>query len=312
MTKRTGKNRKDLFFEKTTALFAFGVLFLTLLLFGLLVRESLPAIRKFGAAFVTNTTWDPVLEEFGALPFLYGTLVSSILAILIALPLGVGSAIFINEFAPIWLKTPVSFLAELLAAIPSVIYGLWGIFILVPVLRDYFMKPASRFLGWIPLFQGPVYGPSMLAAGVLLSIMIVPFILSVSREVLATVPQVQKEAVLSLGGTRWEMIRIVIGQHCIPGIFGATILGLGRALGETMAVTMVIGNRPDIVLSLFQPGYSMAAVIANEFTEATGDLYLSALVEIGLVLFLLTIVVNFAAKLILTRFTPGASKRTAE
>ena len=303
-------NIKDFLFEKTTALFALGVLTLTLLLFGLLVRESLPAIRKIGASFATNTTWDPVLEEFGALPFLYGTVVSSFLAILIALPLGVGAAIFINEFAPEWLKTPISFLAELLAAIPSVIYGLWGIFVLVPILRDYFMKPVSRALGWIPLFQGPVYGPSMLAAGVLLSIMILPFILSVSREVLATVPRVQKEAVLSLGGTHWEMIRIVIGQHCIPGIFGATILGLGRALGETMAVTMVIGNRPDIVLSLFQPGYSMAAVIANEFTEATGDLYLSALVEIGLVLFLLTIVVNFAAKLIQKRFTPAASKRT--
>ena len=303
-------NIKDFLFEKTTALFALCVLTLTLLLFGLLVRESLPAIRKIGASFATNTTWDPVLEEFGALPFLYGTVVSSFLAILIALPLGVGAAIFINEFAPEWLKTPISFLAELLAAIPSVIYGLWGIFVLVPILRDYFMKPVSRALGWIPLFQGPVYGPSMLAAGVLLSIMILPFILSVSREVLATVPRVQKEAVLSLGGTHWEMIRIVIGQHCIPGIFGATILGLGRALGETMAVTMVIGNRPDIVLSLFQPGYSMAAVIANEFTEATGDLYLSALVEIGLVLFLLTIVVNFAAKLILNRFTPAASKRT--
>ncbi len=305
-------NIKDFLFERVTSLFALCVLALTLLLFALLVRESLPAIRKIGGSFLTNTTWDPVLEEFGALPFLYGTLVSSFLAILIALPLGVGSAIFINEFAPTWLKTPVSFLAELLAAIPSVIYGLWGIFVLVPILRDYFMGPVSRFLGWIPLFQGPVYGPSMLAAGALLSIMIVPFILSVSREVLATVPQVTKEAVLSLGGTRWEMIRIVIGQHCIPGIFGATILGLGRALGETMAVTMVIGNRPDIVMSLFQPGYSMAAVIANEFTEATGDLYLAALVEIGLVLFLLTIVVNFSAKLILARFTPEAQKRTAK
>ena len=301
-------NIKDFLFEKTTALFALCVLTLTLLLFGLLVRESLPAIRKFGAAFVTGTTWDPVFEEFGALPFLYGTVVSSFLAILIALPLGVGAAIFINEFAPEWLKTPISFLAELLAAIPSVIYGLWGIFVLVPILRDWFMKPISSALGWIPLFRGPVYGPSMLAAGVLLSIMILPFILSVSREVLATVPRVQKEAVLSLGGTHWEMIRIVIAQHCIPGIFGATILGLGRALGETMAVTMVIGNRPDIVGSLFQPGYSMAAVIANEFTEATGDLYLSALIEIGLVLFLLTIVVNFAAKWILIRMVPGASK----
>jgi phosphate transport system permease protein len=305
------ENIKDFLFEKTTTLFALCVLALTLLLFGLLVRESLPAIRKIGASFVTNTTWDPVLEKFGALPFLYGTVVSSFLAILIALPLGVGTAIFINEFAPAWLKTPVSLLAELLAAIPSVIYGLWGIFVLVPFLRDYCMKPVSSVLGWIPLFQGPVYGPSMLAAGVLLSIMIVPFILSVSREVLATVPQVQKEAVLSLGGTHWEMIRIVIGQHCIPGIFGATILALGRALGETMAVTMVIGNRPDIILSLFQPGYSMAAVIANEFTEATSDLYLSALVEIGLVLFLLSIVVNFAAKMILSRFTPRASRRGA-
>jgi len=305
------ENIKDLLFEKTTALFALCVLALTLLLFALLVRESLPAIRKIGASFVTNTTWDPVLEEFGALPFLYGTVVSSFLAILIALPLGVGAAIFINEFAPKWLKTPVSFLAELLAAIPSVIYGLWGIFVLLPVLRDYFMKPVSRVLGWIPLFQGPVYGPSMLAAGVILSIMIVPFILSVSREVLATVPKVQKEAVLSLGGTRWEMIRIVIGQHCIPGIFGATILGLGRALGETMAVTMVIGNRPDIVLSLFQPGYSMAAVIANEFTEATGELYLSALVEIGLVLFFLTIVVHLVAKGILRRMVPEARKGAA-
>jgi len=311
MAMRAIENRKDFLFEKMTALFAFGVLALTLLLFALLIRESLPAIRKIGASFVTNTTWDPVTDEFGALPFLYGTVVSSFLAILIALPLGVGTAIFINEFAPLWLRTPVSFLAELLAAIPSVIYGLWGIFVLVPVLRDWFMKPVTRFLGWIPLFQGPVYGPSMLAAGVLLSIMIVPFILSVSREVLATVPQVQKEAVLSLGGTHWEMIRIVIGQHCIPGIFGATILALGRALGETMAVTMVIGNRPDILLSLFQPGYSMAAVIANEFTEATGDLYLSALVEIGLVLFLLTIVVNFAAKLILKRFTTGTTGKTA-
>lgn len=306
--KRTAwENPKDLLFEKATAAFAFGVLLLAFLLLALLVRESLPAIRKFGAAFVGTRTWDPVAESFGALPFLFGTLVSSFIALLIAVPLAVGTAIFINEFAPAWLKTPVSFLAELLAAIPSVIYGLWGIFVLVPVLRDYFMIPVADRLGWIPLFRGPVYGPSMLAAGVLLSIMIIPFILSVSREVLATVPVLQKEAVLSLGGTHWEMIRIVIGQHCLPGIFGATILGLGRALGETMAVTMVIGNRPDIFLSIFQPGYSMAAVIANEFTEATGDLYLSALVEIGLVLFLLTFVVNLAAKGILRTMVSRAA-----
>jgi phosphate transport system permease protein len=308
MTRRAWDNPKDILFEKTTALFAFGVLVLAVLLFAILVAESIPSIRKFGASFLVTKTWDPVAENFGALTFVYGTIVSSFIALLIAVPLAVGSAIFINEFAPEWMKTPVAFLAELLAAIPSVIYGLWGIFVLVPVLRDFLMKPVANTLGWIPLFKGPVYGPSMLAAGVLLSIMIIPFILSVSREVLATVPRLQKEAVLSLGGTHWEMIRIVIGQHCIPGIFGATILGLGRALGETMAVTMVIGNRPDTLLSIFQPGYSMAAVIANEFTEATGELYLSALVEIGLVLFLLTFVVNLAAKWILKTMVLRASR----
>ncbi|MBI5575965.1 MAG: phosphate ABC transporter permease subunit PstC [Deltaproteobacteria bacterium] len=308
MVRGASDNPKDLIFEKTTAFFAFGVLFLAVLLLALLVRESLPAIKKFGASFLLTKTWDPVAEDFGALTFIYGTIVSSFIALLIAVPLAVGSAIFINEFAPDWLKTPVAFLAELLAAIPSVIYGLWGIFVLVPVLRDFLMTPAAEYLGWIPFFTGPVYGPSMLAAGVLLSIMIIPFILSVSREVLATVPRLQKEAVLSLGGTHWEMIRIVIGQHCVPGIFGATILGLGRALGETMAVTMVIGNRPDILLSVFQPGYSMAAVIANEFTEATGEIYLAALVEIGLVLFLLTFVVNLAAKWILKTMVSRASR----
>ncbi|HWS15940.1 MAG TPA: phosphate ABC transporter permease subunit PstC [Candidatus Methylomirabilis sp.] len=308
MARKTGGNVKDLLFERTTGVFALLVLSLAVLLFAVLLRESIPALRKFGAAFLVTGTWDPVLDQFGALPFIYGTLVSSFLAILIAVPLSVGAAIFIDEFAPPWMKTPVSFLAELLAAIPSVIYGLWGIFVLVPILRDGFMKPVTKVLGWIPLFKGPVYGPSMLAAGVLLAIMIIPFILSVSREVLATIPQRQKEAVLSLGGTRWEMLRIVIGQHCIPGIFGATIIGLGRALGETMAVTMVIGNRPEALLSLFQPGYSMAAVIANEFTEAVGDVYLSSLVLIGLILFAMTLAVNLAAKWILTKMVARASR----
>jgi phosphate transport system permease protein len=307
MATRSGRNPKDLAFEKASAFFAFVVLGLAVLLFAVLLRESLPALRKFGARFLVSGTWDPVVDQFGALPFIYGTLVSSFLAILIAVPLSVGAAIFIDEFAPPWLKKPVSFLAELLAAIPSVIYGLWGIFILVPVLRDYLMKPVTKYFGWIPLFKGPVYGPSVLAAGVLLSIMIIPFILSVSREVLATVPQRQKEAVLSLGGTRWEMLRIVIGQHCIPGIFGATILGLGRALGETMAVTMVIGNRPEIFMSLFQQGYSMAAVIANEFNEA-GGIQLSSLILIGLLLFLVTFVVNLAAKWILSKMVAHASR----
>jgi phosphate transport system permease protein len=307
MAPNTGRNPKDMAFEKASAVFAFSVLALAMLLFAVLLRESLPALRKFGASFLVTGTWDPVLGRFGALPFLFGTLVSSFLALLIAVPLSVGAAIFINEFAPPWLKTPVSLLAELLAAIPSVIYGLWGIFVLVPILRDIFMKPLAKHLGWIPLFKGPAYGPSMMAAGVLLSIMIIPFILSVTREVLATVPQRQKEAVLSLGGTRWEMLRIVIGQHCLPGIFGATVLGLGRALGETMAVTMVIGNRPEIFASLFRQGYSMAAVIANEFAEA-GGLQLSSLILIGLLLMLVTLVVNLAAKSILSTMVARASR----
>jgi phosphate transport system permease protein len=213
----------------------------------------------------------------------------------------VGAAVFINEYAPPWLRNPISFLAELLAAIPSVIYGLWGIFVLVPFLREHAMRPLAEAFPFIPLFKGPVYGPSLFASGVLLAVMISPFILSVSREVIATVPQRQKEAVLSLGGTRWEMIRLVLVQYCLPGVFGAAVLGLGRALGETMAVTMLIGNRPEVALSLFKPGYSMAAVIANEFTEATGKLHPSALVAVGLVLFVLTFLVNVAARLFLRR-----------
>jgi len=307
MALNTGRNPKDRFFEGMAAFFAFTILGLAAVLFAVLLRESMPAIRKFGISFLYSGAWDPVEDQYGALPFIYGTLVSSFLAILMAVPLSVGAAVFINDFAPVWLKQPVAFLAELLAAIPSVIYGLWGIFVLVPMLRDGLMKPASKYLGWIPFFKGPAYGPSVLAAGVLLAIMVVPFILSVSREVLATVPQRQKEAVLSLGGTRWEMIRIVVGQHCIPGIFGATVLGLGRALGETMAVTMVIGNRPDIFYSLFQQGYSMAAVIANEFAEA-GGLQLSSLILIGLLLFLLTFIVNLASKWMLSRMLKSAAR----
>lgn len=307
MPPRASKNRKDRLFETLSAFFATLVMALGLLLALIMFRESLPALRKFGATFMVSRVWDPVGEKFGALPFIYGTLVTSFIAILIAMPLSVGAAIFINDFAPQWLKKPVSLLAELLAAIPSVIYGLWGVFVLVPILRTVFMKPMAKHLGWIPIFKGPVYGPSVFAASVLLSIMIVPFILSVSREVLATVPERQKEAVLALGGTRWEMIRTVIGQHCLPGIFGATVLGLGRALGETMAVTMVIGNRPNIFFSLFDQGYSMAAVIANEFAEAD-SLQLSSLILIGLLLFLVTFTVNLAAKWILARMVKNAPK----
>ena len=308
MPRKTGGNIKDLLFERTTGAFAFLVLFLAVLLFAVLLRESLPALRKFGASFLVTGTWDPVLETFGAAPFIYGTVVSSFLAVLIAVPLSVGAAIFINEFAPpldedarvVPRRAPRGDPQRDLRPLGD-LRPRAG-----PARRVH--ETRDEVPGLDSCFKGPVYGPSMLAAGVLLSIMIIPFILSVSREVLATVPQRQKEAVLSLGGTRWEMIRIVIGQHCIPGIFGATILGLGRALGETMAVTMVIGNRPEAILSLFQPGYSMAAVIANEFTEAVGDVYLSSLILIGLILLAMTFAVNLAAKWILTKMVARASR----
>jgi len=267
-----------------------------------------PAVRAFGTAFLTSSDWNPVAGEFGALPFIFGTIVSSVIAVAVALPLALGLAIFLTEMAPRWLAAPVAFATDLLAAIPSVVYGLWGIFVLVPWLRTAIEQPVSRALGdRIGFLAGPAYGVSIFAAGVILAIMIVPFISAVSREVLAAVPRAQREAALALGATRWEMVRKAVLPYALPGIFGAVMLGLGRALGETMAVTMVIGNRPDVPSSIFHPGYTMAAVLANEFTEASGDLYLSALMEIGLVLLGVTIVVNAAARLLVWRI---ARRRT--
>ena len=263
-----------------------------------LVRESWDAIRTFGFRFLVTSHWDPVAGEFGALPFVYGTLLSSLLALLIAVPLSLGAAIFLAELAPSWIRPPIAFLIEMLAAVPSVVYGLWGIFVLVPWLRDWVQPALGRTLGFLPLFQGPPYGIGMLAAGIILSIMIMPFITSVSREVLLAVPGSQREAARGLGATRWETTRIAVLRYGRSGLIGAFLLGLGRALGETMAVTMVIGNRPEIAASLFAPGYTMAGVLANEFTEATSDLYVSALVEIGLLLLLVTVVVNGFAKLL--------------
>jgi phosphate transport system permease protein len=242
--------------------------------------------------------WDPVAGEFGALPFIYGTLVSAFLALLIAVPLSLGAAIFLAELAASWVRPPIAFLIEMLAAVPSVVYGLWGIFVLVPWLRDWVQPALAGALGFLPLFQGPPYGIGMLAAGVILAIMVVPYITSVSREVLLAVPRVQREAALGLGATRWETTRMAVLRYGRSGLIGAVLLGLGRALGETMAVTMVIGNRPEIALSLFAPGYTMASVLANEFTEATSDLYVSALVEIGLLLLLVTVLVNGLARLL--------------
>ncbi|MFL5561644.1 MAG: phosphate ABC transporter permease subunit PstC [Gemmatimonadaceae bacterium] len=262
-----------------------------------------PALHAFGFSFLTSSDWDPVNGSFGAAPALYGTIVSSILALVIATPLAIGVAIYLSEFAPAWLRQPVSFLVDLLAAVPSVVYGLWGIFVLIPLLRAHvvpFLRDTLH-LGATPLFSGPNYGPSMLAAGVILAIMVLPYISAVSREVLLAVPRSQREAALALGATRWEMIWGAVLPFARSGIIGGVILGLGRALGETMAVTMVIGNTHEMSASLLAPGYTMASLIANQFSEATGDLHLSALMAVGVTLFVLTLIVNGIARWLVWR-----------
>jgi phosphate transport system permease protein len=281
---------------------------LVLIVYELAINSSL-SWHAFGFGFLRGRDWNPVEDQFGALPFIYGTVVSSLLALVIAVPLSIGVAVFITEMCPQRLRGPLSFTTELLAAIPSVIYGLWAIFVLVPLLRSYGEPILARTLGWTGLFEGPPYGIGMLAAGIILAIMIIPIISSITREVLLVVPRHQREAALALGATRWEMIRIGVLRNARAGIVGGIILGLGRALGETMAVTMVIGNRPEIAKSLFAPGYTMASVLANEFSEATGNVYLSALVEIGLALFLVTIVVNVLARLMVWSVTRGQPAR---
>jgi phosphate transport system permease protein len=263
-----------------------------------MAHRALPAVRTFGLSFLYRSIWDPVAEQFGAVPFIYGTVLSSLLALLVAVPLGIGAAIYLAEIAPDWVRAPIAFLVELVAAVPSVVYGLWGVFVLAPLLRTWVQPALGKTLGFLPLFQGPPYGVGMLAAGIILAIMVVPFITAVSREVLLAVPRTQREAALALGATRWETTRIAVLRYGRSGLIGAVLLGLGRALGETMAVTMVIGNRPEVAISLFAPGYTMASVIANEFTEATSDLYLAALIEIGLLLFVLTVAVNGLARLL--------------
>ena len=274
-----------------------------------LITKSNLSWHAFGLRFFFRSEWDPVNDQYGALPFVYGTIVSSILALIIAVPLAIGVAVFITEMSPRWLRGALAFTTELLAAIPSVIYGLWAYFVLVPLLRQYVQPWLTKYFGWTTLFEGPPYGISMLAAGIILAIMVVPIISSITREVMTAVPQQQREAVLALGATRWEMIRTGVLRNARAGIMGGVILGLGRALGETMAVTMVIGNRPEIAKSLFAPGYTMASVIANEFSEATGDLYLSALVEVGLALFIVTIIVNILAQFLVWTVTRGTPAR---
>jgi phosphate transport system permease protein len=281
---------------------ALSILAITALLVFELYTNSAETRHKFGWSFLSTSVWDPVAGEFGALPFIYGTVVTSALALLIGIPLGVGAAIFLAELAPARASNALTFLIELLAAVPSVIYGLLGIFVLVPMLRS--AEPAIRaVLGWTPLFSGPFYGVSLLSAGVVLTVMIIPFIISISREVILAVPNEQREGALALGATRWETTWDVVIPYARKGIMGSIFLALARSLGETMAVTMVIGNDPKIHASLFATGYSIAAVIANEFTEATGGLYQSALIELGLVLFGLTMVINGMARLLVLSTT---------
>ena len=290
---------------------AISIFFIVALIaFELVVRSQL-TINKFGLSFFFKTAWNPIRNNYGALPFIYGTLVSSLIGLIIAVPLAIGVATFLTEMCPKFLRGPLSFLTELLAAIPSVVYGLWAIFVLVPILRLHVNPVLIKLLGWTGLFERPDYGVGMFAAGVILSIMILPIISSLTREVMTAVPSTQREAVLALGATRWEMIRMGVLRNARIGIVGAMILGLGRALGETMAVTMIIGNRPDILRNLLAPAYSMASVIANEFTEAADPMYLSALVEIGLALFIVTIIVNALARLLVWAVTRGAPARVA-
>jgi phosphate transport system permease protein len=271
---------------------------IVVLIISVLVSHSELSIKAFGWHFFATRTWDPVSGDFGALPFIYGTVLSSLLAVCMAVPLALATSIFLLDICPKFLRGPISFLTELLAAIPSVVYGLWGVFVLVPIIRDQAGPILVKYLGWTGLFAEPNFGVGMFTAGVILAIMIFPVISSISRDVMRAVPVNQREAVLALGATRWEMLRIGVLRNARMGIIGSVILGLGRALGETIAVTMVIGNHPGIMKNLFAPGYTLASVIANEFTEATGDLYLSALIEIGLALFLVTIVVNAIARLL--------------
>jgi phosphate transport system permease protein len=309
LLRSSGGEVRDRIFQSAMTACGLGVLgLLVLIVYELMYRSGL-SWHAFGFKFFGGSDWDPVNEQFGALPFIYGTIVSSLVALVIAVPLAIGVAVFTTEMCPRALRGPLSFFVELLAAIPSVIYGLWAIFVLVPLLGGHVEPFLAKTLGWTGLFDGPAYGVGMLAAGIVLAIMIIPIISSIAREVLLVVPQHQREGVLALGATRWEMIRMGVLRNARAGIVGGIILGLGRALGETMAVTMVIGNRPEIAKSLFAPGYTMASVLANEFSEATGDIYLSALIEIGLALFLVTIIVNALAQLLVWTVTRGQPAR---
>jgi phosphate transport system permease protein len=309
LNKRGSGALADNSFAALTLVCALSIFAIVLFIFGILVLHSRPSLAAFGLKFFTRGAWDPVAGDFGALPFIFGTLATSLLALCMAVPLALGVAIFLTELCPRALRAPISFLTELLAAIPSVVYGLWAVFVLVPIVRDQLGPFLVKVFDWTGLFTGPNFGVGLLTASIILAIMILPIISSLTRDIMTAVPNSQREAVLALGATRWEMIRIGVLRNSRIGIVGAIMLGLGRALGETMAVTMVIGNHPNISKSLFAPANTLASVIAGEFSEATGTLYLSALIEIGLALFLVTIVVNAIARLMVWAVTRGAPAR---
>ncbi len=302
----------DIIFKRILSIFPCLILLIVGGIFFELFKTSELSLQKFGLQFLITQTWDPVFDNFGALPFIFGTIVSSIVALLLAIPIGLGAAIYLAEYAPVQIRKIVSMLIDLLAAIPSVIYGLWGIFVLVPIMRLHVQPFLGKCFGFLPFFHGPNYGVGILSASVILAIMIVPFIISVSREVILAVPQVYKEAAYALGVTRWEALRGIILSYGKPGILGGIILALGRAIGETMAVTMIIGNNVKISASLFSPGYTLASVIANEFAEATTKLYQSALMEIGLVLLVVSIVVNVVARLLIWSVTSKSNPTLAK
>jgi phosphate transport system permease protein len=306
LRKRGSGRIADNSFAAVMLVCACSIFAIVLFIFGILVLHSRPSLVQFGWKFFTRSAWDPVSGDFGALPFIFGTLATSLLALCMAVPLALGVAVFLTELCPRPLRAPISFLTELLAAIPSVVYGLWAVFVLVPLMRNPIGPFLVKTLGWTGLFSGPNFGVGLLTASIILAIMILPIISSLTRDIMTAVPNSQREAVLALGATRWEMIRIGVLRNSRIGIVGAIMLGLGRALGETMAVTMVIGNHADIGKSLFAPANTLASVIAGEFSEATSDIYLSALIEIGLALFLVTIVVNAIARLMVWAVTRGA------
>ncbi len=297
MSRRTDTG--DIIFKNVLAVFPAMILLIMAGMMATLIWDAWPAIRTFKAPFLWTSTWDPVFEKFGALPFIFGTLVSSFVALLLAVPIGIGTAVFLSEYAPIRVRMVISLLVDLLAAIPSVIYGLWGIFVLVPLMRTHIEPFLQKYFGFLPFFKGTPYGVGMLTASVVLAVMIVPFIVSISREVISAVPSVYKEAAYAMGATRWEAVWSIILSYGKPGIMGGVILALGRAIGETMAVTMVIGNNVKISSSLFSPAYTLASVIANEFAEAASDLYLSSLIEIGVVLLAVSIIVNIFARILI-------------